>query len=131
MSRSGSSKGPRGADGRRLPRTPVDIGVVVGGRAPRRGRVVDLSLVGCLLRSEKALARGAVLDFTLELPDGALRAKGRVVDASLDGEAAPGSPASYLAGVEFLTLTAPDVARLHAFLEAEAKRRGVARTPAP
>lgn len=128
MARSSGSKGPRGADGRRLPRTTVDLAVVVGGRTPRKGRVVDLSLVGCLLRSPVSLARGAVLDLTLELPDGALRAKGRVVEASIDGEAAPGAPA-YLAGVEFLTLTAPDVARLHAFLEAEAKRRGVARTP--
>jgi len=128
MARSSGSKGPRGADGRRLPRTPVDLGVVVGGRTPREGRVVDLSLVGCLLRSQVSLARGVVLDLTLELPDGPLRAKGRVVEASIDGEAAPGA-AAYLAGVEFLTLTAPDVARLHAFLEAEAKRRGVARTP--
>jgi hypothetical protein len=115
-------------EGRRLPRTPVDLEAAVGGRSPRPARVVDLSIVGCLLRTERALARGAVLDLALTLPDGPLRAKGRVVESSLDGEATPGS-ASFLSGVEFLTLTAPDVARLHAFLEAEAKRRGVAHTP--
>ena len=57
--------GPKGGDGRRGRRTPVDLEAVVGGRAPRRARVADLSLVGCLLRVEAALARGAVLDLTL------------------------------------------------------------------
>jgi hypothetical protein len=120
--------GPKGAEGRRGRRTAVDLEAVVGGRSPRKARVADLSLVGCLVRTEAALARGAVLDLTLALPDGPLRAKGRVAEASLDGEAPPGS-LSFLAGLEFLALAAADELRLRAFLEDETKRRRVAHTP--
>jgi hypothetical protein len=123
---TGSSQ--KGAEGRRVPRTPVDLEAVVGGRAPRKARVADLSLVGCLVRSEKAFARGAVLDLTLAFPDGPLRAKARVVESSLDGEA-PGGPPSYLAGLEFVALAAGEEARLRSFLEAEAKRRRGAHSP--
>lgn len=125
---SGSGPGTKGPEGRRVPRTAVDLEVVVGGRAPRPGRVCDLSLAGCLVRTDAAPASGAVLDLTLTLPDGPLRAKTRVAEASLDGEAPPGSP-SFLVGFEFLALAAADQARLRAFLDAEAKRRGVAHTP--
>jgi len=120
--------GPRGGEGRRGRRLSVDLAAVIGGRSPRQVRVVDLSLVGCLVRADTALARGAVLDLTLALPDGPLRAKSRVAAASLDGEAPSGAP-SFLTGLEFLALAAVDEARLRAFLEAEAKRRRVAHTP--
>jgi hypothetical protein len=120
--------GPKGGDRRRGRRTPVDLEARIGGRTPRQARLADLSLEGCLVRTEAALARGAVLDLTLTLPDGPLRAKGRVVEASLDGDAPPGAP-GFLAGLEFLALAAADEARLRAFLEAEAKRRRVAHTP--
>lgn len=120
--------GRKSADGRRGPRTPVDLEAVVGGRAPRPGRVVDLSLIGCLIRTEAALASGAVLDLTLALPDGAWRGKGRVRDSSLDGEAQAGSP-SFLSGLEFLAVSAADESRLRGFLEAEARRRRGADTP--
>jgi hypothetical protein len=106
----------------------VDLEAVLGGRAPRPARVCDLSLVGCLVRVDMALASGAVLDVTLALPDGPLRAKARVAEASLDGEAPPGSP-RFLAGLEFLALAAADEGRLRAFLEDEAKRRRGAHTP--
>ena len=101
---------------------------MVGGRSPRKARVADLSLVGCLVRTEAALARGAVLDVTLALPDGPLRTKGRVAEASLDGEASAGAP-GFLAGLEFLALAAADQLRLRTFLEAETKRRRGAHTP--
>ena len=116
------------ADGRRGPRMPVDLQATLGGRQPRKARAVDLSVVGCLLRTDAALAGGAVLDLTLELPDGPLRTKGRVVEATLDGEAPPG-PRSFLAGIEFLSLGASAEARLRGFLAAEAKRRQGAHTP--
>ena len=125
---AGIRPGAGGSEGRRGPRTPVDLPVVVGVRRRRKARALDLSLVGCLLRTDGALARGAVLDLTFELPDGPLRAKGRVAEASLDGEAPPG-PQSFLAGLEFLALAAEAEARLRAFLEAETKRRRVANTP--
>jgi PilZ domain len=107
---------------------PVDLSAVLGGRRRRKARALDLSLVGCLLRTDAALARGAVLDLTLELPDGPLRTKGRVAEASLDGEAPPG-PQSFLAGFEFLALAPVEEARLRVFLDAEAKRRRGANTP--
>jgi hypothetical protein len=123
--RSGAGR----SEGRRGPRTLVDLPVVLGGRRKRRAQALDLSIVGCLLRTDGALARGAVVDLTLELPDGPLRSKGRVVEASLDGASATGPP-SYLAGLEFLTLAAADESRLRTFLQAEAKRRrGGANTP--
>ena len=120
--------GSKGGDGRRGRRTPVDLEATIGGRTSRRAHVVDLSLVGCLVRTEASLARGAVLDLTFMLPDGPLRAKARVAEASLDGEAPPGTP-GFLAGLEFLALAAADEARLRAFIEAEVKRRRVAHTP--
>jgi hypothetical protein len=120
--------GAKGSDGRRGRRTSVDLEATIGGRTPRVARVADLSALGCLVRTEASLAGGAVLDLTLVLPDGPLRAKARVAEASLDGEAPAGSP-GFLAGLEFLSLAAADEARLRAFLEAEAKRRRVAHTP--
>ena len=120
--------GSKGGDGRRRPRTPVDLEAVVAGRTPRRARVADLSLLGCLVRTEAALSRGAVLDLTLGLPDGPLRVKGRVAEASVDGETPPSAP-GFLAGLEFMALAVADQIRLRAFLEAEAKRRQVAHTP--
>lgn len=90
--------------------------------------MADLSLLGCLIRTDATLARGAVLDLTLALPDGPLRIKARVAEASLDGEAPPG-PRSFLAGLEFLALGAGDEVRLRAFCEAQAKRRRVANAP--
>jgi len=117
-----------GREGRRGQRTPVDLTAVVGGRQKKSARALDLSLVGCLLRTPAPLARGSVLDLTLELPDGPLRTKGRVAEASIDGEAPPG-PQSFLAGVEFLGLAAGDETRLRSFLDAEIKRRRVENSP--
>jgi hypothetical protein len=115
-------------DARRGVRTPVDLEAVVEGRTRRSARVADLSLVGCLLKTDQPLASGAVLDVTLSLPSGPLRAKGRIALASLDGEAPPGPP-GFTAGVEFLALSAADEGRLRAFLQGEAKRRRGARQP--
>src|SRR5262245_18814508 len=106
----------------------ADITAVEGGRQKKTARALDLSLDGSLLATEAALARGAVLDVTLELPDGPLRTKGRVAEASIDGAAPPG-PQCFLAGVEFLALAASDETRLRAFLDAEIKRRRVENPP--
>ena len=120
--------GSKGNDGRRGPRTLVDLEAMITGRGPRRARIADLSLLGCLVKTEAALAGGAVVDLTLSLPDGPLRVKGRVAEASIDGEA-PSSAPGFLAGLEFMALAAGDEARLRVFLEAETKRRQVAHTP--
>jgi PilZ domain len=117
-----------GGEGRRGRRVLVDLDAVIGGRTRRSARVADLSLVGCLVRMDTALSKGAVVDLTLELPDGPLRVKARAAASSLDGEAPSGAP-GYLAGLEFLALGPVDEARLRAYVEAEAKRRRVAHTP--
>jgi hypothetical protein len=111
-----------GRDKRRQRRVIVDLPASVGGRAPQTARVVDASLVGCLLRCEVELDPGAVLDLQIDLPDGPVRTKARVAQCSLDGHSLPG-PERYLAGLEFLGLAAADGPRLRSFLESEARRR--------
>jgi hypothetical protein len=90
---------------------------------------VDLSLVGCLARLDVPLDGGTVVDLSLELPDGTLRTKARVAEASVDGDSLPGPERQFLAGLEFLAFAAADELRLRSFLEAEAKRRRGANTP--
>jgi hypothetical protein len=99
----------------------VDLPASVGARSAGAARVVDASLVGCLLRCETDLDGGTVVDLQLELPDGPLRTKARVAQCSLDGHSLPG-PRRYLAGLEFLGLAAADEPRLRALLESESRR---------
>jgi PilZ domain len=125
------SEGPLKRDGRderRVQRLRVDFPATLGGRHSRPARVVDLSLVGCLVRSEASLDAGAVVDLRLELPDGALRTKARVAEASIDGDSLPHPSKQFLAGLEFLALAAADELRLRAFLATEARRRRGAHT---
>jgi hypothetical protein len=125
----GGSENQNGRDERRGRRIPVDLHARLGGRLARPARVVDLSLLGCLARVEVPLDGGAVVDLSLELPDGPLRTKARVAEASVDGHSLPGPARHFLAGLEFLALAAADELRLRSFLEAEAKRRRGAHTP--
>jgi hypothetical protein len=85
--------------------------------------------VGCLVRTEATLNAGAVVDLSIDLPDGVLRTKARVAEASIDGDSLPGPAPGVLAGLEFLALAAADELRLRAFLDAEAKRRRGAHAP--
>jgi len=127
-----SPGGPANHDGReerRGPRLAVDLPATLGGRRDRPARVADLSLVGCLVRTEASLVAGSVVDLRVELPDGDLRTKARVAEASVDGESLPGPSKHFLAGLEFLALGAADELRLRAFLDAEASRRRRAHTP--
>jgi hypothetical protein len=84
--------------------------------------VVDLSRVGCLIRSEAPLDAGAVVDLRVELPDGLLRAKARVVESSLDGVSAAGERPRVRTGLEFMGIAAADDVRLRAFVGAAARR---------
>lgn len=113
--------GVDGQENRRERRVSVDLPASLGGRSPQDARVVDASLIGCLVRCEADLDTGAVVDLVLELPDGPVRTKARVVQSSVDGQSMPGPP-RYLAGVQFLALTAADEPRLRSFLEAESRR---------
>src|SRR5512138_3625064 len=124
---------PEGKDARRTrvgPRVKVDLPATLGGRTPRPARVVDLSRLGCLLSSEKPLARGAVVDLDVELPDGPLRVKARVTEASIDGDTLPDAQRRFLAGLEFLGLAALDGVRVRSFVDAAWRRRRGAH-PAP
>jgi hypothetical protein len=118
-----------GRDERRDRRVPVDLPATLGGRRARTARVADLSLVGCLVRTQASLDNGAVVDLRVELPDGVLRMKARVAEASIDGDSLPGPARQFLAGLEFLALAAADELRLRAFLDSEARRRRSANTP--
>jgi hypothetical protein len=128
---TGGPERHEGPEGRRTPRLAVDLDARLGGRSPRLGRVVDLSLQGCLVRSEAPLVGGSVVDLRVELPDGALSVKACVAEASLDGDSLPGPPARFLSGLEFLGLSAADELRLRTFLEAESKRRRGAHSASP
>ena len=88
----------------------MDLPAALEGRSPREARVVDASLVGCLLRCDTDLDAGAVVDLLFELPDGPVRTKARVAQ-------------SYLEGVQFLGLAAADEPRLRSFLELQSRRR--------
>src|SRR5512143_749486 len=125
--------GPQGETRRprREPRVAVDLVATLGGRAPHAARVVDLSALGCLVRSQAALDGGTVLDLQVELPDGLLRTKARVAEASIDGDAPPDSPRQFLTGLEFFGLAAADEVRLRRFVESEARRRRGAHPPSP
>ena len=118
-----------GRDDRRGRRLAVDLAATLGGRHPRPARVADLSVVGCLVRTDASLVTGAVVDLRVELPDGPRRTKARVAAASIDGDSLPGPSRHFLAGLDFLALGAADALRLRAFLDAEAKRRRGAHTP--
>ena len=108
----------------------VDLAAMLGGRCARTARVVDLSLVGCLIRSEAPLDAGAVVDVRVEMPDGLLQAKARVAESLLDGASLPGERPRFLSGLEFMGIAAADEVRLRAFVAAEAKRgRGAHTAP--
>jgi len=129
---AGGMRGPESQDGRderRGRRFPVDLPARLGGRLAREARVKDLSLLGCLARLDVPLDGGAVIDLSLELPDGTLRTKARVAEASVDGDSLPGPSRGFLVGLEFLALPASDELRLRAFLDREGKRRRGAHTP--
>jgi hypothetical protein len=121
-----SVTGPQSHDGRddrRGRRVAVDLPAMLGGRHARSVRVADLSVVGCLVRTETSLVVGAVVDLRVELPDGPLHTKATVAAASVDGDSLPGPSKQFLAGLDFLALGAADALRLRAFLDGEAKRR--------
>jgi hypothetical protein len=118
-----------GRDDRRGRRLAVDLPAALEGRHARPARVADLSVVGCLVRTDASLVAGAVVDLRIELPDGPLHTKARVAAASIDGDSLPGPARHFLAGLDFLALGAGDALRLRAFLDAEAKRRRGAHTP--
>lgn len=123
--------GHRGREERRGRRLSVDLPASLDRRQPRTVRVLDLSLTGCLIRSDAALDRGAVVDLRIELPEGAITAKARVAETSIDGDSLRSPAPHHLAGLEFLGLPAADEMRVRSFLDSEGRRRASARSAPP
>jgi hypothetical protein len=107
---------------RRSPRLSVDMKGRLVGRASWEISIVDLSLCGCLVRCPALLDGGAIVDVELEVGGRELLVKGRVISASLDGAALPGSQC-YLVALEFLSLPAHEGADLRHYLDGESRRR--------
>lgn len=118
----------RAAASRRSPRLAMDLEGSLVGRVVLPVRLVDLSLVGCLVRCDALLVPGAILDLRLPLGEEPFTAKVRVIDSSLDGNAAPGAPRA-MAGLDFVSLSARDESRLRLFLEDERRRLRSADAP--
>lgn len=112
----------RNAGRRRTLRLPVHRAGSLSGRQPRPIELLDLSPSGCLVRCDALLDAGRILDLELQLDD-PLRAKVRVTNACQDGSVAAGQAARFLAGLEFLGLSAREQAALRRFLEDERRRR--------
>lgn len=113
----------RDASRRRTRRLPVERDGSLSGRQPRPVKVLDLSTSGCLVRGDALLDPGAILDLELRLDAESLHPKVRVTNSCLDGNAPPGQPPRFLAGLEFLSLSAREQAALRRFLEDERRRR--------
>lgn len=119
----------RDASRRRTPRLPIEREGSLSGRQPRPVRVLDLSPAGCLVQCEALLDPGAILDLQVRLEAEPLSAKVRVTNSCVDGSAPAGQPPRFLAGLEFLSLSAREQAGLRRFLEDERRRRRSADAP--
>jgi hypothetical protein len=114
------TRGPAGPR-RRAERLPIRVPGSLSGRSPRPITLVDVSLTGCLVRCAALLDQGAIFDLRTELGGEPFVAKVRVTSASMDG-APPEGGASCFAGLEFLSLSALEGARLRRFMEQERRR---------
>jgi len=118
---------------RRFTRLTTSLPGVLEARTEQPVDVLDVSLGGCLLRAKARPEPGSIHDLRCDLGPETFRAKVRVREASVDGEASeqgPGSP-SYLVGLEFVRLAASDQDLLREFLQSESRRRrGGPRSPA-
>ena len=133
MTTQGEAPSPRKVDKgrRRTPRRSTDLEGSLQGRSRRFVTVVDLSLTGCLVRGDRALDRGAILDLRLELSPRPIEVKVRVASSSVEGESLTTGSPHYLTGLQFLGLPIGAAARLQTFLATERRRRGGAVPPAP
>jgi hypothetical protein len=113
----------RDAARRRAARLPIERDGLLSGRRPHPVKVLDISPSGCLVRCDTALEPGAIFDLELSLDPEPLGAKARVTNACLDGDSDPGDSPRFLAGLEFLSLSAREQAALRRFLEDERRRR--------
>ena len=122
---------PGKARGRRSPRLDIKIPGSLSGRVRTSVTVVDLSLGGCLVRCDRPLSAGTVLDLRLDLGGRPFEAKVKAAESSVDGASLSEPRPRYLAGLEFLSLPADEELRLRSFLDAERRRRQRARPSPP
>jgi hypothetical protein len=108
---------------RRSPRLVLRLRGFLNGRARHEIEIVDLSVSGCLARSEKPYDPGLILDLEIELGYERLVAKARVVESSLDGDFEGAAPVRYLVGLAFLTMPSISEYHLRMYLENERRRR--------
>src|SRR5260221_9035423 len=117
--------------GRRTPRLDIEIPGFLEARVRIPVTVVDLSLGGCLVRCDRALGSGKVLDLRLDLGGRPFVVKVKAAESSVDGTSLSEPRPRYLAGLEFLSLPADEELRLRSFLDAERRRRQRARPSPP
>lgn len=121
----------RAKGGRRSPRLEIQLPASLVGRGTLAATVVDLSLLGCLIRCDRRLDPGAILDLRLDIDGRPFSAKVRAAESSVDGASLSEPRKRYLAGLEFLSLPADEELRLRSFLDAERRRRQRARPSSP
>ena len=114
------TRGPAGPR-RRAERLPIRVPGSLSGRSPRPITLVDVSLTGCLVRCGTLLDQGAIFDLRAELGTEPFVAKVRVTSSSMDGAAQEGGSTCF-AGLEFLSLSPLEAARLRLFMEQERRR---------
>ena len=117
--------------GRRTPRLDIEIPAFLEARVRIPVTLVDLSLGGCLVRCDRSLGAGKVLDLRFELGGRPFEVKVKAAESSVDGTSLSEPRPRYLAGLEFLTLPAEEELRLRSFLDAERRRRQRARPSPP
>jgi hypothetical protein len=117
--------------GRRSPRLAIQLPASLLGRGTLAATLVDLSLLGCLVRCDRLLDPGSILDLRLDIDGRPFTAKVQVAASSVDGASLSEPRKRYLAGLEFLSLPADEELRLRSFLDAERRRRQRARPSPP
>lgn len=108
---------------RRVPRVAASGAAVLVGRERRAAGLLDLSTRGCLVRADKPLSTGQILDIDLQLEGRPFKAKVRVAEVSVDGVA----KSRYLAGLEFLDVLPEDERRLEQYVQAARRHKSGSR----
>jgi c-di-GMP-binding flagellar brake protein YcgR len=110
------------AEHRRSPRLRTNLRGILNGRTRHEIEIVELSITGCLARSQKAFDTGRILDLELYLGDASLSTKVRIIETCVNGDAGGDRPTSYLVGLSFLTIPSMSEYRLRLFIDKEKRR---------
>jgi len=108
----------KAAGRRRGPRVPVALDVRWLEAPDPKAEIVDLSSLGCLLKTIVRPLADQAMEFELPL-DGSLRLKGRVREIARDGTR---TDEGFLVGLEFVDLLPADRRRLERFVRQQSNR---------